>query len=429
MTETRRATAATPLGPCGDPPSLTEQVMASILAAAHQLHPDQVPELVVNQLARLDMRDAGIYVVDLDQRLLVPLGGHGLPERPPLEVNTTLGGRAFRTGQLLEGSAEPDGDAASTVIDVRPDATGDARRLWVPLVDGSDRLGVLAVTVASVDDVTRQRCHHAAALVAGLVVAKGAYGDGLAKVRRLREIDLASELRWALMPPLTCATAQVTLSGLLEPAYEIAGDAFDYAINGDLAQFAILDAMGHGLEASRIATLAVVAYRHSRRRGLGLVETFEAMDQVVADQFGQERFLTGQLAVLTMGTGRLQWLNAGHPKPLLLRRGSDLVDLASDTCLPIGLGDVPSELAEVSLEPGDCVLFFTDGVTEARSPEGELFGRARLGDLLVRASAAGEIAPETLRRLCHAVLDHQRGRLQDDATLLMLCWNGPMGQR
>ena len=427
MSETRHATTTGSVEPGADAPSLTEQVMGSILAASHQLHPDSVPELVVNQLARLGMHDVCIYLVDLDQRLLVPLGGHGLPERPALEINTTLAGRAFRTSQLLEGSAEPGGDPAGTVIDVRPDGTGGGYRLWVPLVDGSDRLGVLALTVASVDEVSRERSHHAAALVAGLVVSKAAYGDGLVQVRRLRETDLAAELRWALLPPLTCTTGQVSLSGLLEPAYEIAGDAFDYAVNGDQAQFAILDAMGHGLEASRIATLAVIAYRHSRRRRASLVETFKAMDDVVSDQFGEERFVTGQLACLNVSSGHLQWLNAGHPQPLLLRGGSHLVDLHSDTCLPIGLGDVPSELAEVSMQPGDCVLFFTDGVTEARSPEGELFGRARLGDLFVRASASGETPPETLRRLCHAVLDHQRGRLQDDATLLMLCWTGPVG--
>jgi serine phosphatase RsbU (regulator of sigma subunit) len=77
------------------------------------------------------------------------------------------------------------------------------------------------------------------------------------------------------------------------------------------------------------------------------------------------------------------------------------------------------------LEPGDTLLFFTDGVTEARSPEGEEFGRGRLGDLLVRAVASDEVPAETMRRLSHAVLEHQQGRLQDDATLLMLRWKGP----
>jgi len=409
-----------------DLPSRGEQVMGSLLASCQQLHPDRLAAVVARELAGLDMSDVCVYLVDLDQRLLVPLGGEGLPERPALEINTTLAGRAFRTDTLVEGSGEPVGDdVASEVVDIGPVSSSGPRRLWIPLVDGADRLGVLAVTVATVDDLTRRRAHHVAAIVAELVVTKSAYGDGLVTVRRLRELDLAAELRWALLPQLTYVGEHVAISGLLEPAYEIAGDSFDYAVNEDTAHFAILDAMGHGLEASRIATLAVIAYRHSRRRGLDLIDTFRAMDDVIADQFGEERFVTGQLGSLTLSTGRLRWLNAGHPRPILLRGGSHLLDLVSETCLPIGLADVPTEIAEVALEPGDCVLFFTDGVTEARSPEGELFGRERLGDLMVRASASEEIPPETMRRLCHAVLDHQRGRLQDDATLLILCWKGP----
>lgn len=422
--------AAAPTDPALDEPSRGELVLGDLLSACQHVQPDQLAVVIARGLAGLDMSDVSVYLVDLDQRLLVPLGGPGLPERPGLEINTTLAGRAFRTGTLLEGSPGPAGDEVgdpgSPVVDIRS-ASVDAssRRLWIPLVDGADRLGVLAVTVPALDELTRRRAHLVAAVVAELVVTKSAYGDGLVSARRLREVELAAELRWALLPPLTYIGEQVAISGLLEPAYEIAGDSFDYAVNEDAAHFAIFDAMGHGLEASRIANLAVVSYRHSRRRGLDLLDTFAAMDAVISDQFGDERFVTGQLGTLELHTGRLRWLNAGHPDPMLLRGGSHLLDLLSETCLPIGLADVPGAIAEVTLEPGDCVLFFTDGVTEARSPGGETFGRERLGDLLVRASASGEIPAETMRRLCHHVLEHQQGRLQDDATLQILCWTGP----
>ncbi len=243
--------------------------------------------------------------------------------------------------------------------------------------------------------------------------------------RRLRDTDLAAEMRWSMLPPLTFTNDRVAVAGMLEPAYEIAGDAFDYAVNGDVAHLAIVDAMGHGLEASRMANLAVGSYRHSRRRGLDLIETFTAMDAVVADQFGQERFVTGQLGRLDLGTGLLRWVNAGHPRPLLLRDGRPIEDLHCETSLPLGLGSVPAEVAEVALEPGDSVLFLTDGVIEARSPNGDLFGRSRLSRLWAEVSASGDVPAEIMRRLCHAVLDHQKGRLQDDATLLLLVWSGP----
>ena len=327
----------------------------------------------------------------------------------PLDIEHSLAGQAFRTQQTLR----------------EPAAAGEGTRLWVPLLDGADRVGVMTVTVAVADDGTERRARHMASIAAELIVSKSAFGDHLLLARRLRDMDLAAEMRWAMLPPLTFTNDRVAVAGILEPAYEIAGDSFDYAVNGDLSHLAIVDAMGHGLEASRMANLAVGSYRHSRRHGLGLVETFAAMDSVVAEQFGPEKFVTGQLTRLDLSTGRMSWVNAGHPRPLLWRQGELVDDLHCETSLPLGLGYVPTEVAQVTLQPGDAVLFLTDGVVEARSPQGDLFGRDRLGRLWLDAAAAGDLPAEILRRLCHSVLAHQEGQLQDDATLLLLVWTGP----
>ena len=79
-------------------------------------------------------------------------------------------------------------------------------------------------------------------------------------------------------------------------------------------------------------------------------------------------------------------------------------------------------IGKVQLEPDDCVLFYTDGVTEARSPDGEFFGEQRLVDLVVRNLAAQLPAPETMRRVVRALLEHQQGSLTDDASLALLQW-------
>jgi serine phosphatase RsbU (regulator of sigma subunit) len=76
------------------------------------------------------------------------------------------------------------------------------------------------------------------------------------------------------------------------------------------------------------------------------------------------------------------------------------------------------------LEPDDMLLLYTDGVTEARTADGELFGLDRLADLLEREAASGRTAEELLRRLARSVLDHQAGGLRDDATLLLVQWTG-----
>jgi hypothetical protein len=380
-----------------------------LLEAAHRLAPDDVAPTVAAYMDSLGMADVGVYLVDLDQRRLVHLGPAASDPAEALDIDATLAGQAFR--------------AKTTVCEPAP--AGDRTRLWAPLVDGADRLGVLHTTVAVADELTCRRALNFASITAALVVSKSAYGDNLVLARRLREMDLAAELRWSMLPPLTYNNDRVAVAGMLEPAYEIAGDAFDYAVNGDFAHLAIVDAMGHGLEASRMANLAVGSYRHSRRHGLGLEETFAAMDAVVADQFGAERFVTGQLVRLDMNSGELTWVNAGHPRPLLWRQGEPASDLACETSLPLGMGYVPAEVALVSLQPGDSVLFLTDGVIEARSPDGDFFGRTRLAEMWVDMATTDQLPAEILRRLCHAILDHQQGRLQDDATLLMVAWTGP----
>jgi hypothetical protein len=388
-----------------------EGALRSLLAASHRLPPDKVAATVASHIDAAGMTDSVLCLVDLDQRLLIPLAPDGEGSPPPVDIETSDAGRAFRTEQVV---AVRQGDGAGT-------------RLWVPLMDGAERLGVLGAVVEVDGEEARSRLSALASVAAAMVVSKSAYGDNLVMARRLRDMDLAAELRWSNLPPLTFTNDRVAISGLLEPAYEIAGDAFDYAVNGELVHVAIIDAMGHGLEASRMANLALAGYRHSRRRGLDLLATFKAIDEVVADQFGPERYVTGQLAQLDLGAGRLKWVNAGHPRPLLFRHGHVVGDLAGETSLPLGLGDVPAETAQVSLEPGDLVLFMTDGVLEARSPQGQLFGRARLEGLLTEAVAGGEVPSEIMRKLCHSVLDHQRGRLQDDATLLLVIWKGPPG--
>lgn len=73
-------------------------------------------------------------------------------------------------------------------------------------------------------------------------------------------------------------------------------------------------------------------------------------------------------------------------------------------------------------KPGDCVLLYTDGVVEARDADGAEFGLGRFTDFIIRSDAAGERPAEVLRLLIHAILDYQRNRLRDDATILLFEW-------
>ncbi len=248
------------------------------------------------------------------------------------------------------------------------------------------------------------------------------YGDALDAARLTRPRTPAAELIWSLLPPLAAGTASFSVAGLLAPTSEVGGDIFDYALATSRISLAIFDGMGHGLSAGLMASAAVAAYRAVRRDGHGLHEQARAIDDVLAEQFG-DGLLTGVLAELDLTTGRLRYLAAGHPFPLLLRHGQVVKTLTGGRRTPFGIDSDAVQIGEEHLEPGDWLVLHTDGVTEARSSDGAFFGEQRLIDVLEREAASGHPPAETVRRLLHALLSHQNGVLQDDATVLLARWD------
>jgi serine phosphatase RsbU (regulator of sigma subunit) len=221
---------------------------------------------------------------------------------------------------------------------------------------------------------------------------------------------------------LTAGTEGFVLAGMLEPSYTVGGDAFDYALSATTVALAIFDALGHALNAGLIVAAALAAYRSARRGGRGLDDQARAIDDTLIGQFGRGLLATGVLAELDGATGRLRYLAAGHPKPLVLRSGKVVKTLTGGRRPPFGVASPELTIAEEILEPGDWLVFYTDGITEARNHDGERFGHTRLVDVLEREAAAAHPPPETVRRLTHAVMTHQKGLLQDDATVLLAHW-------
>lgn len=336
----------------------------------------------------------------------MPLLVAGQPERRTEPIEGTLIGRAYATSEAVASPSD------------------DGVRVCLPLLDGTERVGVLTVTLPEFADYERRVGRRLAGLVAELVVTKSAHTDLFLRTRRRQQMVLAAEMRWRLLPPLMVSTPRVAVAGVLEPAYTVGGDAFDYAINDSIAHVAIFDAMGHETGAAVMASLVVAEYRYARRRGVGLTGKYEVMDAALSELFGAESFATAQMADLHLDTGVLSWVNAGHPVPLLMRGHHMVRPLLSEATLPVGFGGAPPLVAHESLEPGDRVLFYTDGVVEERNDRGEPFGEERLIEHLVRESAAGLTGAETVRCLSHALLQARDGKTSDDATLLLVEWRG-----
>lgn len=389
--------------------------ICELLEASRGVHAGQLGEMICRTAERLGLADARLWLADLQQHCLVPYGGlAGAGEDGYLAIDGTLAGWAYRSGELQCADADS-GTAA----------------VWVPLVDGGERLGVLGGEMTDREEATVAGLRLLAGLAARFVASDQRYGDLAARTRRLRPVSVPAEVQRSLLPPLSCATTTTAIGGVLEPAYDIGGDSFDYAVSDDRAWLAVFDAMGHGLNAALMVSLAVSAYRHARRTGADVAGCYERVDETIASQFGPDRFVTGVLAELDTTTGELVYLVAGHHPGVVLRAGRVVRHLGDAVRLPFGLGNglgpIPSQptntrIGAERLEPGDRVLLYTDGVVEARDRAGDFFGLDRLEELLVREDASGSDVPETLRRLVHAVLEHQAQDLQDDATLVLLQW-------
>ena len=151
---------------------------------------------------------------------------------------------------------------------------------------------------------------------------------------------------------------------------------------------------------------------------------YRQADELIETRFGASYYVTGQFGSLDLPTGVLTWVNAGHVLPMLVRNGTYAGELPCKPSMPLGLGGPVVEVATQQLQRGDRVLFYTDGITESRSPDGAFFGRERLADFLVRAALDGVPVAETARRLSASVIDYVDAGLSDDATLLLIEYVG-----
>ncbi len=378
--------------------------LAALLARTTDLAPSDLTSVVDLAGEILGASTARVLIADYGLTSLQELGENG-PTGPRQALEGTMEGRAFSGRDVMVTGRDP-----AVVL--------------VPLAEGSERLGVLELTYATWNDEHEALLAPVVRVLVLLLISRRRYTDVVLRTRRSEQLSPAAELQWDLLPPLTCCTPRVSVSGILEPAYSIGGDSFDYALNQDRAELAIVDAMGHGMAAVLLSVSAINCMRNARREGRGLEAAYLSTGAAISAQAMGSAFVTGQMASLDLASGDLTWLNAGHPRPLLVRDGTFIGELSCRPSLPMGWGGGVAEIATEHLQAGDRVLFYTDGAVETRSASGELFGLPRLADLFLRASLEAVSPSETVRRLSTSIGAYNGAGLSDDATLLLLSYHG-----
>lgn len=388
-----------------------DRPVTRLLLAHQSAEPDAFVENLATAVAGIGGRDVVLLLVDYAHVALTPhpdLLAHG-SEPEIASLDGSMAGRAFTSSTALAAERE------------------DGWHVWVPVTELSNRLGVLAMTLPRWDEEIEFLVTELGLAAAPLLLASAQYTDLPHLLRRRKDMDLAAEMQWSLLPPLSFAAAGTTIAGLLEPAYEVGGDCFDYAFNAGRLDFAVLDTVGHGLNSAVLAALLVGAYRHGRRQGDDLASMAARIDAAARTFQGRPAFATAILGRLETTTGQLTWMTCGHALPIVVRSGAPLPAPAPRLGVPLGLGGlapVVGDIVEVSLEPGDGVLIYTDGVTDSPLPDGAPFGEDRLRDLLAREHAAGASPQEVVRRLIRTAIEHSATNLRDDATMVYLRWDG-----
>lgn len=394
--------------------------LGRLLDAAEDASPVRAVEAVTRELrAALGATAASFLIADLSGRSLVRLAHVTTAD----SANGTDRREDEESAEELPFDGGPREQAIRTQ-EVRVTPPGEDEPSWTvyaPVTERGEALGLLEMLLPTEPgkDVLADIVGTAHVL-AFVIIANRRHTDLFEWGQRSTAFTLAAEIQRRLLPSaFTCEAGSFTLSAWLEPAANVGGDTFDYSLGRDVLHLSVTDAMGHGAASALTATLCVGSLRNTRRQGATLLEQITAANAALVEHtegLEIEGYVTGVLGRLDLTTGTLALVNAGHVAPYL-SRGGRVTTVEMPSGLPLGLfaGEPYEELA-FALEPGDRLVFVTDGMLERR---------AAVIDLVAEITATREMHPrETTRRLADAVLAATGAVLADDATLLVLDWNG-----
>jgi serine phosphatase RsbU (regulator of sigma subunit) len=387
---------------------------AELLAAVEDAPPVSAVDVLAERL-RLGVgaTDVSFLIADFSGQSLVRLV-HGRSD----EATRTQG---RETAEHVPLVGTPHGRAlAQQAVEVEADANdgeGEAR-VYAPVTNRGEAIGLLELRLAGPpDEQTLADVALAAHAFAYVVIANRRFTDLFAWGQRSVRLSLAAEIQHRLLPSsYTCEAGQFTLAAWLEPAGNVGGDTFDFSMDRDTLHLSMTDAMGHEVGAAVLATVLVGALRNARRAGVGLREQARQASAALRDFARRGGFVTGQIVRINLRSETATVVNAGHPSPLRLR-GGRVESVALEPDPPFGIvPDHEYRVQPLSLEPGDRLIFLTDGMLERNAASVDL------GALMLQGA---DLHPrEAIQHLVQAILEAAGGELKDDAAAMCVDWHG-----
>jgi sigma-B regulation protein RsbU (phosphoserine phosphatase) len=233
-----------------------------------------------------------------------------------------------------------------------------------------------------------------------------------------QELDIAREIQQALLPRGFRNFPHLSISGINTPCHAVGGDYYDvFTMTEDRTAFVIADVAGKGLGAALVTTMLQGSLA-GVTLGADPLRVFQHLNDFLCDHSEVGRYATVFFGILDRA-GNLDYLNAGHPSPLVVRHG-EVKELFQEGSFPVGLiPEATFALAHATLEPGDTLVLFSDGVTEAADTKDQLFGVPRLSQAVTGQSEAP--LPDIQKKVVDAVAKFAHGASQaDDITLLLI---------
>jgi phosphoserine phosphatase RsbU/P len=244
--------------------------------------------------------------------------------------------------------------------------------------------------------------------------------EQMERERLEREQQVASEIQQRFLPASAPIVEGYEFQGISFPCYEIGGDYYDFIQREDGNMIVALgDVSGKGTAAALLMSSLHAAIHAQADTHDSIVSTIQAVNKYLTESIPPNRFVTLFYAELEPERGRLTFLNAGHNPPLIVHAGGTMEQLASGG-LPLGImADAEFREGRTQLHPGDVLVIYSDGVSEAVNPTGEEFGPTRLYEVVARnldASASGirDRIESALTKFC------QGTPAADDITLVIV---------
>lgn len=256
---------------------------------------------------------------------------------------------------------------------------------------------------------------------------------GLKKLQQLamqdRELEIAASIQRNLLQRVLPEVSGIRIIPLLRQANRVGGDWYDVELTDGILTVAIGDASGKGIGAALMATVALSVLRAERGLGASPARVVARANEALKDATDPDSFTTLIYASIDPQTGEVRWLNMGHPPPFLLKAPSpseeNLVGYFAEGPRNKTLGwfdDPGLKVITEHLQPGDRLVFYTDGFLEAKDPSGEVYGEERFAEAIVRLGplATGVFSDELVRD----VERFAAGKLDDDLTMIIVEFQG-----